>query len=722
MPAISGFLHFGTGSMKRSFERFLSNRRGAFAMQFALMVVPLFVCTGLAIDGGRAFLARFELGSALDAAALAAGSTVGDQAALENVARQYVDKNYRQAAAGSVNLKLTPGEDVLTLDGNVQMETFFMPIVGINTVKIAAQSEVRRGGTDLEVSLVLDTTGSMKGSRIDDLKDAAADLVNTVVGDVQTPHYSRLALVTYGDNVYVGPTYSAAVRGGVTAGHAITNATWKNGAAASISAATWKDTTATKAITGITQASPGVVRSVGHGLKTGDSIGIQGVKGMTQINDKAYQVVKIDDDRFSLEDLSGADIRTSRGYSTYTSGGTWWKCASANCEISVTASTTFHTGDAVIIQNVGGVERSGKSMINLTTPWIVTAASNGSSSFTLTGTIGPTYSDYTSGGAAQKCFTSTCEVKITSANHGFAANDNITIDGLNGMVGATDSKNKINFPTPNTWQVKAPTTDDFFLSGSTGPAYTDWSAGGTAWCTNYGCKYYRYTAKSGSTVTREVSDCVTERTGDDAYTDAAPSTSPVGLNYPSTSGSTLAGCRSSGAFIPLTDSKTTLTDKIATLDTDDSTAGQIGLAWGWYMLSPNFSYLWPDDKNKPKAYGSENLAKVMVMMTDGEFNTANCNGVNSKDYGAATSGDRINCNATNGNPWTQADNLCANAKKRGVTIYTVGFGTDLDGTDADHLRKCATDAGHAYLAASGDDLKKVFAQIAKSIALLRLSK
>src|ERR1700755_1151459 len=110
--------------MKRSFGRFLSNRRGAFAMQFALMVVPLFVCTGLAIDGGRAFLARFELGSALDAAALAAGSTVGDQTALEAVARKYVDKNYRQAQAGSVTLKLTPGTDMLTLDGSVPMDTF----------------------------------------------------------------------------------------------------------------------------------------------------------------------------------------------------------------------------------------------------------------------------------------------------------------------------------------------------------------------------------------------------------------------------------------------------------------------------------------------------------------------------------------------------------------------------------------------------------------------
>jgi Flp pilus assembly protein TadG len=700
--------------MKRSFGRFLNDRRGAFAMQFALMVVPLFICTGLAIDGGRAFLARFELGSALDAAALAAGSTVGDQAALETVARRYVDKNYRQAPAGSVSLKLTPGTDMLTLDGTVPMDTFFMPIVGIKTINVSAQSEVRRGGTDLEVALVLDTTGSMKGSRITDLKAAATDLVNTVVNDDQTPHYSRLALVTYGDNVYVGG-YADAVRGAVTPGHAITNATWKNGVA-TITNATWKDTSKTGTIAGITQAKPGVVTTTAnHNLSNGDLIGIQGVGGMTQVNNKIYKVASVTSKTFALQDINGNDVRTSsyNAYKGSSGAGTWWKCLNANCEVKVTASNTFSENDYVIVAGVKGM-----TDINSTTPWQITSV-NGSS-FILKGTAGPGYSDYTNSGTATRCFTSTCEVKVTSANHGFANGDYVTLDGVGGMT-------NINFSSNASWQVANRTSDDFILSGSKGPTYSDWTSGGTIWCNNYGCQYYRFTNKSGSDVTRAVSQCVTERTGDDAYTDVDPATSPVGFNYPSTSGSSLAGCRSTGAFIPMSSAdastvRSALNTAISGLGTNDSTAGQIGFAWGWYMLSPNFGGLWSDTAAKPKAYGSENLAKVIVMMTDGEFNTANYNGVNSKDYSAASNSDRINQNATNGDPWAQADSLCAAAKKKGITIYTVGFGTDLAGSDATHLRNCATDAGHAYLAATGDDLKTAFAQIAKSIALLRLSK
>ena len=61
-----------------------------------------------------------------------------------------------------------------------------------------------------------------------------------------------------------------------------------------------------------------------------------------------------------------------------------------------------------------------------------------------------------------------------------------------------------------------------------------------------------------------------------------------------------------------------------------STAGHIGTAWGWYMISPTFSYLWPT-ASQPAAYGEDHLFKIVILMTDGEFNTFYCNGVISQD-------------------------------------------------------------------------------------------
>jgi hypothetical protein len=149
--------------MLGSIGKFTKNRSGAFAMQFALMAVPLCVCTGLAIDGGRAFLARFELAAALDAAALAVGSTQDNEDAdLDAIARKFVEMNFKTAHDDPIALELVEigGEDeAMMLRGSVSINTFFMPLVGQPYVTVEAESEVRRGGANVEVALALDVTG-----------------------------------------------------------------------------------------------------------------------------------------------------------------------------------------------------------------------------------------------------------------------------------------------------------------------------------------------------------------------------------------------------------------------------------------------------------------------------------------------------------------------------------------------------------------------------------
>ena len=68
-------------------------------------------------------------------------------------------------------------------------------------------------------------------------------------------------------------------------------------------------------ITGATKANPCVITATGHGFRTGITITITGVGGMTQLNGNTYTVTVIDANSFSI----GVD---STGYGTYTSGGT----------------------------------------------------------------------------------------------------------------------------------------------------------------------------------------------------------------------------------------------------------------------------------------------------------------------------------------------------------------------------------------------------------------
>jgi len=692
--------------MKQPFRRFISNRRGAFAMQFALMAIPIIACTGVAIDGGRAFLARFELSSALDAAALAIGSTITEDAdRLDALARRFVDINFSSAEPGAVALNLEPSDEVLILKGEVEVDTFFMGIMGIPHVTVAAESEVRRGGTNVEVALVLDTTGSMEGQRMTDLKAAAANLVDIVVTDDQTPYFSRLALVSYGDNVHAGD-YADAVRGAPRQGVPITAADWKVGYPRTISGAAWKDG-GTISISSVTRASQAQVTADRHGLSDGDAIYITSVRGMTQINNKGYRVADATTNSFRLRDISTNLYVRSSSWSAYTSRGTIQKCLQPNCEVEVTsAAHGFSTGDHVHISGVQGMTQINNDDDE---SWRITQISG--TRYRLDNSWGPGMSNYTRQGEGVECITAACEVQVTADRHGLSHNDWVYITGARGM--------SINTSGSDAWQISRISDGTFILNGSVGPSYGGYAGSGTAWCLEEGCQYYRFRSAANRITIREISKCASERIGAYAYTDDPPTTAAVGRAY---AGGGYTGCRSYGAFEPLTDSRADLKARITGLATDDSTAGHIGLAWGWYMLSPDWGYLWPDDKNRPQAYTTENVAKVLVLMTDGDFNTAYCDGVVSKNYGVGSSSDRIDCNATNGNPFDQADKLCAGIKGAGITIYTVGFGGDLSRGGGDFLADCASSPRHVYLAATGEELRTAFSAIARSISLLRLSR
>ncbi|RPI54219.1 MAG: hypothetical protein EHM49_03435, partial [Deltaproteobacteria bacterium] len=72
---------------------------------------------------------------------------------------------------------------------------------------------------------------------------------------------------------------------------------------------------ADKAITGITQANPGVVTCTGHGFETGDQVYIQSVAGMVEVNAATFTITAIDANSFSI----GVNTTT---YTPYTSAGT----------------------------------------------------------------------------------------------------------------------------------------------------------------------------------------------------------------------------------------------------------------------------------------------------------------------------------------------------------------------------------------------------------------
>ncbi len=215
--------------------------------------------------------------------------------------------------------------------------------------------------------------------------------------------------------------------------------------------------------------------------------------------------------------------------------------------------------------------------------------------------------------------------------------------------------------------------------------------------------------KSGTWYYR--SNCAVERTGADAYTDAAPGNNRYVMVQYVPNNSRVCKPSASNKILPLTSNKNKLRSNINRLQTTGGTAGHLGTAWSWYTLSPNWNSLW-NAENQAVDYDTPETQKIAILMTDGSYNTQyTSEGIKSYYSGYAA----------NGSSTTQARALCTAMKTAGVTVYTVGFGLSSGSTAATTMSQCATDASKAFSAEDGEQLKQAFRAIALELSKLRLS-
>ena len=191
--------------------------------------------------------------------------------------------------------------------------------------------------------------------------------------------------------------------------------------------------------------------------------------------------------------------------------------------------------------------------------------------------------------------------------------------------------------------------------------------------------------------------CATERDGSAKFDDDAPAYGKYVNENPQSSDHKPLWCPAS-SIEPLTTKKQTLKDQIDTFVADGWTAGHLGIAWAWYLIAPEWDAIWPKD-SKPLAYNEPKTLKAVILMTDGEFNTAY-----EKGQGSSV---------------TQSEKLCKNMKKNGIIIYSVAFQAPKSGKKV--LQTCATSSDYFFDAKNGTDLKNAYAEIASRLSDLRLT-
>ena len=144
----------------RSFAR---DANGNVAILFGITLIPILIGVGVAVDYGRALIVRERMNDAADAAGLAIGSWPNlTQDQLKTKAQQFFAANYPPTTLGTVGtLNVTfAGNDIkVSVSGSV--DTTFMQLANIDTLNVGASSTITKKERNIELVLVLDTTGSM---------------------------------------------------------------------------------------------------------------------------------------------------------------------------------------------------------------------------------------------------------------------------------------------------------------------------------------------------------------------------------------------------------------------------------------------------------------------------------------------------------------------------------------------------------------------------------
>lgn len=150
-------------------RRFRKDERGVFAVLFGLFAIVLIATAGAVVDFTRIELARTKAQQALDSAALGLQpkmflTTPPTSAQLKTDAKALLDERLADnVITTTVDVATTNTTDgTLHLEGSITVPTSFVALVGIPNVRAKIVSEATRKRLNLEISMVLDNSGSMR--------------------------------------------------------------------------------------------------------------------------------------------------------------------------------------------------------------------------------------------------------------------------------------------------------------------------------------------------------------------------------------------------------------------------------------------------------------------------------------------------------------------------------------------------------------------------------
>jgi Flp pilus assembly protein TadG len=665
-------------------QRFTQDVRGNVAILFGFAIIPVMLGVGVSVDYGRALLVRERMQSALDAATLAVGSWPGlSDAEMQQKAQVYFNANYPTTSnhfgtVSPLNLSVSGNKIVVSVSASVP--TVIMRIVNIDHVDVGVSTTVLMGMGTAEVAIALDNSGSMVGSKIDGLKAAANDLVDTLFAAGQysvEPDPIKIAIVPFAAGVNVGSQYA--------------NASWMDAGNQNPHHADAQKAYGAPSTTNNFTLLSSLKTSSGAAVTWG---------GCVEARPMPYDVT---DDAPSNPSTRFVPMFAPDEPDN-------WTATTSNCTNN--NNCTFACADG------------GSSCSSSSSTLVFNGAPPGSFS----------YNNYLpDAGDSNTCgntltVTSASPAVITKNNHGFVAGDQVIFTTTGALpTGLTKYKRYYILST-------GLTTNSFRISTTNGGSAvnTSGSQSGTHFVANaYTCRSGDPNcARSGSSgkpvgQSEEIgfaSPAVLTNSALCKYGTTANKATVANITVGGIPGGPNFMC-TSAPVLPLSTDKTTIKNAINAMVAQGATGVGEGAAWGWRVLSPSEPF------TDGRAYHADNNTKVLVLMTDGQ-NTYYPNSKFLKSwydiYGYVVR-NHLGTTSTNASTLTQFMDqrtlqICDNIKAAGIIIYTVAFQIPGDQAGAlDLLNSCASDADKYFAPGTNSELLAAFNAIGRDITELRVS-
>lgn len=191
---------------------FRSDENGSLTIFSLFIFLLILMMSGMAVDMIRHERMRVDIQNTIDTAVVAASSltqAAQTEADVDALVREYVEKAGFDPSIVTVesDLQRPEGSEVVisrfvNARADFEINTVFMGLLGIEELTGGAASGASEGQQLIEIALVLDNSGSMRGDKLAELKSAAKEFVTTVLNN-NSPERTIISIVPYAGQVHM---------------------------------------------------------------------------------------------------------------------------------------------------------------------------------------------------------------------------------------------------------------------------------------------------------------------------------------------------------------------------------------------------------------------------------------------------------------------------------------------------------------------------------------